>query len=106
MKQSLTNAAYKCAAESSDFSLVALAGLSRDVVVLAALRESVVLYSMAVGGSRMRSEPEYVWAVDEIIRQRAAQFVETFNHLLGERLPQPAPENAKEFWIASSEWKV
>jgi hypothetical protein len=104
--ENLTNAAYACAAESTDFSLVALAALSRDAVVLAALRESVVLYAMAVGGSAMRSEPEYVWEVDEIIHQRAALFVETFNNLFGERLPQPTPENAKEYWMASSEWKV
>ena len=104
--ENLTNRAYQCVAESSDFSLVALAALSRDPVVLAALRESVVLYAMAVGGSAMRSEPEYIWEVDEIIQQRAAQFVETFNNLFGERLPRPAPENAKEFWMASSEWKV
>jgi hypothetical protein len=104
--ENLTNAAYECAAESSDFSLVALAALSRDAVVLAALRESVVLYAMAVGGSAMRSEPEYVWEVDEIIQQRAAQFVETFNKLFDERLPRPAPENAEEFWMASTEWKV
>jgi len=104
--ENLTNAAYGCAAESSDFSLVALAALSRDAVVLAALRESVVLYAMAVAGSAMRSEPEYIWEVDEIIQQRAAQFVETFNNLFSERLPQPAPENAKAYWMASSEWKV
>jgi hypothetical protein len=104
--ENLSNAAYECAAESADFSLVALAGLSRDAVVLAALRESVVLYAMAVGGSAMRSEPEYTWEVDAIIEKRAAQFIETFNNLFGERLPRPAPENAKEFWMASSEWKV
>jgi hypothetical protein len=102
----LTNAAAECAAESSDFSLVALAALARDAVVLAALRESVVLYGMAVGGAGRRSEPEYVWEVDEVIRQRAAQFVETFNGLFGERLPGPEPGNAAEFWQASSEWKI
>ena len=104
--ENLTSAAYGYAAESSDFSLVALAALSRDAVVLAALRESMVLYAMAVGGSAMRSEPEYVWEVDGIIQKRATQFVETFNNLFGECLPRPAPENAKEFWMASSEWKV
>jgi hypothetical protein len=104
--KNLTTTAYECAAQSSDFSLVSLAALSRDAVVLAALRESVVLYAMAVGGSAMRSEPEYVWEVDEIIQQRAAQFVETFNNLFRERLPRPAPENAQQFWMASSEWKV
>ena len=104
--ENLTNRAYKCAAESSDYSLVALAALSRDPVVLTALRESAVLYAMAVAGSAISGEPEYVWEVDAIIEQRATQFVETFNDLFAERLPRPAAENAKEFWIASSEWKV
>lgn len=75
--ENLTNRAYECAAESSDFSLVALAALSRDPVVLTALRESAVLYAMAVAGLVMSGEPEYVWEVDAIIVQRAAQFVET-----------------------------
>ena len=39
-------------------------------------------------------------------QERATQFVDTFNLLFGERLPRPAPENAEEFWMASSEWKV
>jgi hypothetical protein len=104
--ENLTNAAYECAAESSDFSLVALAALSRDAVVLAALRESVVLYAMAVGGSAIRSDPEYVWEVDEVIQRRATQFVDTFNNLFGEHLPRPAPEMARVYWAASHEWKV
>jgi hypothetical protein len=104
--ENLTNAAYECAKASSDFSLVALAALSRDAVVLAALRESVVLYAVAVAGCAIRSAPEYVWEVDELIQQRAAQFVETFNALFGEDLPRPAPENAEVFWGASDEWDV
>ena len=103
----LTAAAYERAAgSSSDFSLVALAALSRDPVVLTALRESVVLYALAVGGSSMRVAPEYVWAVDEVIRERAGRFVETFNDLFGEHLPRPVPENAEAFWNVSGEWKV
>ena len=103
--EKLTNVAYECAAESSDFSLVALAALSRDAVVLAALRESVVLYAM-LGGAGGYREIEYVWEVDEIIQQRAVRFVETFNNLFGENLPRPVSENAKEYWAASSEWKI
>ena len=103
--ENLTNRAYECAAESSDFSLVALAALSRDPVVLAALRESVVLYAMGARGG-WRPEPEYVWEVDDIIQERASQFVNTFNNLFSERLPRPAPENAKVFWIASRESQV
>ncbi|MCI0737812.1 MAG: hypothetical protein L0Y72_02120 [Gemmataceae bacterium] len=104
--ENLTQSAYACALEAPDFSLVALAALSRDPVVLTALRESVVLYALAFGGSAVQSDPEYVWEVDEIIQERAAKFVETFNDLFNERLPRPAPENAKEFWRASREWKI
>jgi hypothetical protein len=99
----LTQAAYHCAAGSTDFSLVALAALARDAVVLAALRESVVLYVAAAAGCAMPQEPEYVWQVDEMVEQRAAQFVETFNELFGESVPRPGPENAEVFWLASSE---
>lgn len=102
----ITQTAYESAVKSADFSLVALAALARDPVVLAALRESVVLYQMAVGGARMQQDPEYVWDVDEVIEQRAAQFVATFNDLFGESLPQPVPENAAAFWMACSEWKI
>jgi hypothetical protein len=104
--ENLTSAAYARAAASSEFSLVALAALSRDAVVLCALRESVVLYAYALGGSAMREEPHYVWEVDEVIQQRAAQFVETFNRLFDEHLPSPMPENAEAYWTACKEWKV
>lgn len=102
----LTNTAYHCALDSDDFSLVALAALSRDSVVLAALRESVVLYAMAVGGSAFIPDPEYVWQVDEIVESRARRFVETFNELFDECLPQPNHTNAEAFWRACNEWKI
>lgn len=104
--ENLTNTAYRCAFDSDEFSLVALAALSRDSIVLAALRESVVLYAMAVGGSAMIRDPEYVWEVDDIIESRARRFVETFNDLMGERLPQPDDTNAETFWRACNEWTI
>lgn len=97
--ESLTQVAYETAIESDDYSLVALAALARDSVVLAALRESVVLYAM-LGGCALRSEPEYVWAVDPVVEERAIQFVRAFNHLFSETLPQPSDENAESFWHA------
>lgn len=98
--ENLTNAAFAVAVGSADFSLVTLAALSRDAVALAALRESVVLYAVAVAGSAMESDSEYDWEVDPFIQRRADQFVETFNRLFEERLPSPVPENAKDYWIA------
>ena len=103
--ENLTRAAYECAAASSDYSLVALAALSRDPVVLAALRESVVLYAIAAGGAAPQ-QPEYLWQVDKVIEERAVQFIETFNRLFSENLPRPARENAGEFWLSFHEWKI
>ena len=56
--------------------------------------------------AQIPSEPEYVWEVDQVIQQRAVQFVDAFNDLFDEALPRPVPENAAEFWMASSEWKT
>jgi hypothetical protein len=103
----LTQAAYEYALSSDDYSLVALAALSRDPLVLAALRESVVLYAMCMAGCS--AEPvqyEYVWAVDEVIQSRATQFVQEFNQLFNESLPLPTAENAKTFWNAADESKL
>jgi hypothetical protein len=104
----LTKLAFECAAESSDFSLVALAALSKDPVTIAALRESVVLYAaVAVGCAGFREpEYEYVWQVDDIIQDRALRFVDCFNALFAEHLPRPGVEHAKEYWEASDEWKI
>jgi hypothetical protein len=103
----LTQAAYEYALSSDDYSLVALAALSRDSVVLAALRESVVLYAMCMDGCS--AEPvqyEYVWAVDDVIQSRAVHFVQEFNQLFNESLPIPIAENAKIFWDAADESKL
>lgn len=102
----LTLRAYQRAIASEDFSLVALGALSQDSIVLAALRESVVLYAFAVGGCGSASEPEYVWNVDPIIEQRAKQFVSTFNELFDDSLPEPTAANARTYWMASGEWKI
>lgn len=103
----LINSAYEIALASDDVSLVGLAALSRDPVVLAALRESVVLYAMiAVGASMDKSKPEYVWAVDADVYARAREFVKLFNDLFGNELPEPGPENAEIFWNACKEWTI
>ncbi|XVJ69584.1 MAG: hypothetical protein HEQ39_07925 [Rhizobacter sp.] len=102
----ITDAAYLCAVNSNDFSLVTLAALSRDPVVLTALRESVVLYAAAVAGSAMNGTPEYIWTVDQVVESRARQFVDTFNRLFNESLPLPDATNAATFWRGCNEWKV
>lgn len=104
--QTITDAAYAAAAASDDYSLVALAALSRDAVALTALRESVVLYAMALAGCAGFENPQYEWRVDEVLANRARKFVGEFNRLFSEALPAPDPQNARAFWIACKAWKV
>lgn len=103
----LTAETFHIAIDSDDYSLVAIAALSKDPVVLAACRESVVLYAFAVAGSAYISEePEYLWQVDPLIAQRATKFVRTFNQLFNESLPEPTSKHAREYFVACREWKL
>lgn len=97
----LTRAAQKAARASDDFSLPALAALAGNSVALAALRESVVLYSRkkATAGLR-RPKIEYVWKVTPEVEERATSFVETFNRLFDEDLPEPSSKMARAYWSA------
>ena len=100
----LVPGAEQAARETDDFSLVGLAAFANDAVVLAALRESVVLYAelMLLG---MPQEPTIEWRVDADLALQAARFVDAFNALfpIGRHLPAPVAENRKRFWDASDE---
>jgi hypothetical protein len=100
----LVPGAEQAARETDDFSLVGLAACASDAVVLAALRESVVLYAevMTLG---IPKEPTIEWRVDADLALHAARFVDAFNALfpVGRHLPAPVPENRKRFWDAGDE---
>ncbi len=94
----LIDAAYEAALKDDDFSLVGLAARAKDDVVLAALRESVVLYA-EVASFAIHEEPTfaYEWRVDEALAAAANRFIETFNALvsrLSKSLRLPAAESA------------
>ena len=96
----LTLLAHRLAIESNDYSLTGLACLTADAVVIAALRESAVLYSepMTLGVGPL---PVYLWRVSPEIARRAERFVATFNALFKEEMPAPTPENADYFGAAA-----
>ena len=104
----LTATAYGMARDTSDISLVGLAALAREPVVLTALRESVVLYGEMVflGMSEAPPRVVYVWEVDDELAERAGRFVDTFNALFGEDLPAPVPENADRYWQEDVEYLI
>lgn len=87
------------ARDSDDISLVGLAALTKDSVVLAGLRESVVLYAfLQVLGIAPRREFE--WRVDIDVADRARRFIDAFNALLDEQLPAPIAANVELYWRA------
>jgi hypothetical protein len=97
----LTAEAAKAARATDDFSLVGLAARAEDPVVLAALRESVVLYAEVVLGSALVIPRfEYVWQVDPALAAAAQRFVDAFNGLFGPELPPPTAKYARIFWHA------
>jgi len=98
--------AHRVAVETEDFSLVGLASFARDAVILAALRESVVLYAKVSRFFRESAKPPvpvYVWRVDHELARRGARFVATFNELFDDDLPEPVAENADLFFEAANE---
>ena len=96
----LVDAAHKIAMESDDYSLVGLASLVRDPVLMTALRESVVVYA-AAATMGVGTLPLYTWRVSDEIARRAERFVSTFNALFAEEIPAPAAANADYFGAAA-----
>ncbi|MFN8574486.1 MAG: hypothetical protein U0132_20710 [Gemmatimonadaceae bacterium] len=100
-QSTLVQAAHDAACNWEDFSLVGLAARIKDVVVLTAVRESIVTYVLYMDTSALfPPQPQYVWEVDEELARQASRFVDTFNRLFGEHLPEPLPSRAKEYWKA------
>jgi hypothetical protein len=93
--------AYEAAMEQDDCSLVGLAARIKDAIVLAALRESVVLYAELVAIGFVQ-EPRYTyeWRVDPELERAANRFIETFNGFVPDALPRAGPGKAEEFYRA------
>lgn len=100
----LMAAAVANAVSSDDCSLVALAALSHDAVVVTALGDTVVLYTHTVlGAAQFPPTPRYIWEVSDELARRAELFIDCFNSLFNGDLPRPHPGNAALFWAAHDE---
>ncbi|HKY28145.1 MAG TPA: hypothetical protein VJM12_09380 [Pyrinomonadaceae bacterium] len=103
----LVETAYETALETDDFSLVGLAARIKDAVVLAAMRESVVLYAQMVElSAAFPRRPKYVWDVDRELARQARRFIDTFNTLFHEKLPPPEPASAESYWHACDDNEI
>lgn len=102
----LTTKAQILALENCDISLVGLAASVGDEVVLAALRESVALFSLAAGSCALEDSAyvppiyQYEWKVDALLEQKANQFITTFNQLTNNTIPVAQAQNAELFYDA------
>jgi hypothetical protein len=97
----LTAAASAIAREDSDCSIVGLAARTEDPVLMAAVRESVVLYAEMRTLGLMPASRTFVWRVDADLSASAQRFVDTFNALFGEELPPVSAEYAHVFGEAA-----
>jgi hypothetical protein len=103
----LTAAAHTTAQKTDDISLVGLAARIRDPVVLAALRESVVVYAEdAPGCPVLADRPQYVRKVEKDLAAQAKRFIRTFHELFGEELPPPDPTQAERYWHAHEDNEI
>jgi hypothetical protein len=106
--EALASAAREIALSTDDVSLVGLAAFIGDAALIAALRETSVLYAewgLPIGIFR-KPEIVYEWEVDDALARRAEQFVNEFNTLLGDSVPLPLPTNAGRFWDSAERNKV
>jgi len=101
----LTAAAAAIARHTGDYSLVGLAARSEDAVVLAALRESVVLYAATIGAVPT-TWPKFVWRVDPHLSAAAQRFVDEFNALFGRELPPAAAKYAHAFGCGVDQTRI
>ena len=83
--RALMDTAFDPATRRDAISLVALAVRSRDAVVAAALRESVILYAEKfefIGAMDEDIEYRYEWRVDPALAEAANRFISAFNALV------------------------
>lgn len=103
----LMEVAHDAAGKTGDFSLVGLAARIRDAVVLAGLRETVVLYADGVLGiPGPDDQPKYVWKVDKDLAEQAGRFIRAFNELFDEELPPAESSQAERYWNAHEDCEL
>jgi hypothetical protein len=96
---SLVMRAHQAAQEYDDISLVGLAARAKDSIMLAALRESVVLYAEDITlGPDFEPKLRYVWQVDAELTHAANRFIQAFNHFVPGGLPDAEATNAEVYY--------
>ncbi len=97
----LTELAAREAEARDDCSLVGLAYRSRDSVCIAALRESVVLYSEPMCLMARTIRYRYLWEVEPSLATAANRFIAAVNALLSISIPDANSANVEFFYHIS-----
>lgn len=102
----LLDAAHHAALEWDDYSLVGLAARIRDPVVVAALRESVVLYAEVITLGLPAYRSVFEWRVGPELVTQARRFIREFHRFVPGGIPDPSAENAARYYDASEKNEV
>lgn len=97
--------AFQFSKKLDDYSLVGLAALCKDAIVMTAIRESVVLYATDVAPLSALRPPkyEYQWKVDKEVEKQANRFISEFNKLTSSKILKAKARNAEYFYDASKD---
>ncbi|AZZ92244.1 hypothetical protein EUZ85_16535 [Hahella sp. KA22] len=105
----LTELAANIAREKDDYSLVGIASLSQEPLLITALRESCVLYA-AIAALCAPDEPQeryhYIWKVDKEIADACNRFISEFNALTQSDLLPATEDNAEYFYDAAQDANI
>jgi hypothetical protein len=105
--EKLTHLAHARAQAADDISLVGLAARIRDAVVLAGLRETVVLHADdRLGRGGPEGQPKYEWKVDRELAEQAGRFIRAFNELFDGELPPAEPAQAERYFHAHEDCEI
>ncbi|WP_431689272.1 hypothetical protein [Hahella sp. NBU794] len=102
----LTELAANIAREKDDYSLVGIASLSQEPLLIAALRESCVLYGAVAAGCAPGVSPvqyQYIWKVDQEIEDACNRFINEFNALTQSDILPATADNAEYFYDAAQD---
>ena len=104
----LTEKAYDFSVRNDDISLVGIAAYIKDSVVLAALRESVVLYAAVMRCAADSTPPtiKYVWNVSPELAIKVNRFIAIFNQLTSSKIKQASADNVEYFYRAFKDNKI
>jgi len=100
---SIINEAYENIKDSNNFSLTGIGILTKDPVVITALRESAVLFLSVERASPETPKYQYIWSVSSNIENLINMFIYEFNKFIPYKILYANKNNSEYFYNAYEE---